>query len=71
MFKHSKAEPAPEHDEIGNVTEEVVDLEKQINLEIDIEGIQELMESHNPELTIDELIEMHEQDQDIADKLSI
>ncbi|GFU63694.1 hypothetical protein TNCV_1509732 [Trichonephila clavipes] len=38
---------------------------RQINLKVDSDDVQELLDSHNQELTIDELIEMHEQDQDI------
>ncbi|GFV34577.1 hypothetical protein TNCV_1448831 [Trichonephila clavipes] len=48
--------------EIGNLIEEVADLSKQINLEVDSDEVQELMDSHNQELTIDELIKMHEQE---------
>ncbi|GFW17314.1 hypothetical protein TNCV_3905241 [Trichonephila clavipes] len=42
------------------IIEEIVYLVRQINLEVDSD-IQELLDSHNRELTIDELIEMHEQ----------
>ncbi|GFU83485.1 hypothetical protein TNCV_2142431 [Trichonephila clavipes] len=49
---------------IGNVIEEVVDLSRQINLEVDSDDVQELLNSHNQELTMDELIEMHEKKQD-------
>ncbi|GFS76216.1 transposable element Tcb2 transposase [Trichonephila clavipes] len=46
--------------EIGNVIEEVVDLARQINLEVDSDEVQELPDSHNQELTIDALIEILE-----------
>ncbi|GFU76915.1 hypothetical protein TNCV_4520711 [Trichonephila clavipes] len=36
-----------------------------MNLEMDSDGVQELLDFHNQELTMDELIEMHEQKQDI------
>ncbi|GFW83333.1 uncharacterized protein TNCV_2544311 [Trichonephila clavipes] len=36
-------------------------MERQINLEKDNDDVQQMMDSHNQELTIDELIEMHEQ----------
>ncbi|GFX10029.1 uncharacterized protein TNCV_4101681 [Trichonephila clavipes] len=62
---HQLAEPVPEPNEIGNVIEEVVDLARQINLEVDSDGVQELLDFYNQELTMDELIEMHEQEQDI------
>ncbi|GFV10356.1 hypothetical protein TNCV_1851881 [Trichonephila clavipes] len=54
----SEAEP----DESGKEIEEVVDLARQENLEVDTETFQELLNSHIQELRIDELIEMHEQD---------
>ncbi|GFU01856.1 hypothetical protein TNCV_1523561 [Trichonephila clavipes] len=41
--------------DFGNVTEEIVDLARQINLEDVSDGVQELLESHNQDLTIDEL----------------
>ncbi|GFW49430.1 hypothetical protein TNCV_3059371 [Trichonephila clavipes] len=47
--------------------EKVVDLAKQINLEVNSDDVQELLDSHNLELTIDELIEMHEQGRDIEE----
>ncbi|GFX66137.1 hypothetical protein TNCV_4102771 [Trichonephila clavipes] len=45
-------------DEIGYVTEEVVDLARKINLEVKSDDIQELLDSQNQEMTIDLLIEM-------------
>ncbi|GFX93668.1 hypothetical protein TNCV_1588451 [Trichonephila clavipes] len=42
--------------------EEVVDLARQINSEVDSDDVQELLDSHYQELTMDKLIEMHEQD---------
>ncbi|GFX22613.1 hypothetical protein TNCV_2993481 [Trichonephila clavipes] len=48
-------------DEIGKVIEDV-DLARQINLEVDRDDVQELLDFHNQELTMDELIEMQEQD---------
>ncbi|GFW39355.1 hypothetical protein TNCV_1833381 [Trichonephila clavipes] len=51
--------------EIGNGNEEVVNLARQINLEVDSGDILELLDSHNQELTMDELIEMYEQEQSI------
>ncbi|GFV29352.1 dachshund homolog 1 [Trichonephila clavipes] len=50
----------PEPDEIGNLIEEVVNLARKINLEVDSDDVQELLGSNNQELTIDELIEMHD-----------
>ncbi|GFW60941.1 transposable element Tcb1 transposase [Trichonephila clavipes] len=40
--------PSP-HPENGNVTEETVDLARQMNLEEDSDGAQELLDSHNRE----------------------
>ncbi|GFV58383.1 hypothetical protein TNCV_2556271 [Trichonephila clavipes] len=61
----TQAESMPEPDEIDNEIEEVVNLARQTNLEMDNDDIQELLASHNQELTIEELKEMHEQEQDI------
>ncbi|GFY34708.1 hypothetical protein TNCV_4701891 [Trichonephila clavipes] len=66
-----KAEPVPELDEIVNVTEEVADLARQINLEVKNNDVQELLDSHNQELAMDELIEIHEQEQDIEELESL
>ncbi|GFX27957.1 hypothetical protein TNCV_773421 [Trichonephila clavipes] len=54
-----------EPEEIGNVIEEVGDLARQINFEVDSDDIQELQDSRNPELTMDELVETHEQEQEM------
>ncbi|GFU50334.1 uncharacterized protein TNCV_301661 [Trichonephila clavipes] len=45
----------------------VVDLARQINLEVDSDDVQEQLDSYNQKLITDELIEMHEQDQDIEE----
>ncbi|GFV79239.1 hypothetical protein TNCV_71071 [Trichonephila clavipes] len=55
-------ESVPKPDELSNVIEEVVDLARQINLEVDSNDVQELLASCNQELIIDEVIEMHEQE---------
>ncbi|GFT04571.1 hypothetical protein TNCV_333551 [Trichonephila clavipes] len=47
---------------MGNSIEEVIDLARKINLDVNSDNLQELLVSINRELTIDELIEMHEQD---------
>ncbi|GFS62074.1 hypothetical protein TNCV_476461 [Trichonephila clavipes] len=52
---------------INNI--EVVDLARQINLELGSEDVQELLNSHFQELIMDKLIEMHEQEQDIEEYL--
>ncbi|GFW75321.1 hypothetical protein TNCV_4189751 [Trichonephila clavipes] len=59
------------NDTIGDVTDEEVNLAKQINLEVDSDNVQKLMDSHKQELTIDELIEMHEQEDDIEELESL
>ncbi|GFU41490.1 hypothetical protein TNCV_3720831 [Trichonephila clavipes] len=51
-----KSESEPH--ETGNVIE-VVDLARQINSEVYIDDVQELLDSNNQELTIDELVEMN------------
>ncbi|GFW13158.1 putative DD41D transposase [Trichonephila clavipes] len=40
----------------------VVDLARKISLKADSDDVQELLDSHNQELIMDKLIEMHEQD---------
>ncbi|GFU36510.1 hypothetical protein TNCV_796131 [Trichonephila clavipes] len=55
--------PVPKPDGIGNVFEGVVCLTRQKELEGDRKDVQKLLDSYNHELTIDELIEMHEQEQ--------
>ncbi|GFV42479.1 hypothetical protein TNCV_289661 [Trichonephila clavipes] len=55
------------NDEIVNVIQ-VVDLAKHLNLEVNSDDVQELLNSHNQALAIDELIEMYEQEQDIEER---
>ncbi|GFV68531.1 hypothetical protein TNCV_3129871 [Trichonephila clavipes] len=50
---------------------EVVGLARQINLEVDDDDVQELLDSHDQELKMDELIEMREQEQDIEELVSL
>ncbi|CAH2016354.1 unnamed protein product [Acanthoscelides obtectus] len=52
-------------EQIDSIIEEVVDIAKQLNLEVDNDDVQELLDSHNQELTIDEVIEMRKYEQDI------
>ncbi|GFV38470.1 hypothetical protein TNCV_4393511 [Trichonephila clavipes] len=59
------------NDEIGNVIGKSVDLGRQINLEVDNDDAQKLLDSHKQELTINELLEMHEQQQGIEDSSRI
>ncbi|GFX19268.1 hypothetical protein TNCV_3014121 [Trichonephila clavipes] len=63
----TQVELVPELEEIGNAIEEVVDLTRQINLEMDSDDIQELLNSHNPDLVIDEFIKMPELEQGIEE----
>ncbi|GFU76950.1 hypothetical protein TNCV_4521061 [Trichonephila clavipes] len=42
--------------------EESIDFTGQIDIEADSDDIQELLDSHDPKLTMDELIETQEQD---------
>ncbi|GFV60531.1 hypothetical protein TNCV_3471661 [Trichonephila clavipes] len=56
----SLTELLAEPDEIGNLIEEVLELDIHRNSEVDSDEVQELLVSHNQELTIDELIEIHE-----------
>ncbi|GFU37745.1 hypothetical protein TNCV_1466151 [Trichonephila clavipes] len=50
-----------------NVIEEVVNLARQINLGVDRDAIQEMLDSHNQEQIIYQLMEMHDQDRDIKE----
>lgn len=61
----------PEFDKIDKVVVEVVDLARQINLEVDSGDIQELLDLLNQALTVDEIIEMREQDQDVEEPDSL
>ncbi|GFW57715.1 hypothetical protein TNCV_2926341 [Trichonephila clavipes] len=63
----TQAESVPVSEEIGCLIEEVVDFAKQINLDVDSDDVQELLDSRNQVLVMDELIEMHEQEQDIEE----
>ncbi|GFT09700.1 hypothetical protein TNCV_4948431 [Trichonephila clavipes] len=49
--------------------EEAADFARQINLRVDIDDVQELLDSHNQDLTIDELIELHEQEQNNEERV--
>ncbi|GFW20138.1 hypothetical protein TNCV_2320791 [Trichonephila clavipes] len=49
-----------EPDEIGNEIEEVVNLARQIIIEVDNDDDQELLDSHNQVLAVNEPIEIHE-----------
>ncbi|GFX17213.1 hypothetical protein TNCV_2857361 [Trichonephila clavipes] len=49
----------------NNTIAEVVELATQMHLEVDSDDVQELLYSHNQKLTIDELIEIHEQEQNV------
>ncbi|GFW79311.1 hypothetical protein TNCV_2477181 [Trichonephila clavipes] len=44
---------------------------RQINLEVDSDDVQKLLDAYNQELTMDELIEMHEQEQGIEELQSL
>ncbi|GFY02931.1 tigger transposable element-derived protein 1 [Trichonephila clavipes] len=61
----SKVESVPKPDKFCNLIEKVNDFTLRIHLEVNRDDIQELLDSHNQELTIDEPIEMYEEEQDI------
>ncbi|GFW92494.1 hypothetical protein TNCV_518111 [Trichonephila clavipes] len=69
--KKIQVESVTEPDEIGNVIEEIINLARQINLEADSNDVKELLNSHNHELSIEDLIETYEQEQDIEEFESI
>ncbi|GFW85750.1 hypothetical protein TNCV_853991 [Trichonephila clavipes] len=55
------AESVPELDEIGIMTDNVVDPSKQPNLEVNTDNAVELLNYHIHDVAIDEIIEMNEQ----------
>ncbi|GFW46195.1 uncharacterized protein TNCV_4210741 [Trichonephila clavipes] len=59
----NKSKSVPEPDENGNVIEGAAILVRQINFEEDNDDAQELLHSHNQELIVDKIIEMHAQEQ--------
>lgn len=61
----TQGETISDPEQIDSIIEEVVDIAKQLNLEVDNDDVQELLDSHNQELTIDEVIEMRKYEQDI------
>ncbi|GFV87564.1 tigger transposable element-derived protein 1 [Trichonephila clavipes] len=61
------AESEPKLDGIEYLIEGSIDLARQIHLEVDSDDVQELLDSFNQELTMDELIEVHEKEQDIEE----
>lgn len=58
LTTETQGESVSDPEQIDRVIEEVVDIAKQLNLEVDNDGVHELLDSHNQELTIDEVIEM-------------
>ncbi|GFW20887.1 hypothetical protein TNCV_1051081 [Trichonephila clavipes] len=60
-----------DEDNAANLIEEFVDRDRQKKLEMDSDEVQELLKINNQELTTDELIEMHEQEQDIEELQSL
>ncbi|GFV46328.1 hypothetical protein TNCV_3232171 [Trichonephila clavipes] len=54
-------------DEIGSVIELDVDHAKKINLEADSDDVQKLLDSQYQEVAMEELIEMHEQEQNVEE----
>ncbi|GFY14671.1 tigger transposable element-derived protein 1 [Trichonephila clavipes] len=65
--RNPHVESLPEPHEIDNLNKEVVALARQINSGVDRDDFQELLDSYNQELTIDERIEMHEQERDVQE----
>ncbi|GFW57976.1 hypothetical protein TNCV_2741221 [Trichonephila clavipes] len=59
LFKNYKTRLPVEN---GNVIEKAVDLVRQMNLELVSDDVQELLDCHNQEQTIDEFTDMHQQD---------
>ncbi|GFT71247.1 hypothetical protein TNCV_3002361 [Trichonephila clavipes] len=47
LFTETRVELVAESDEMGNLIEEAVDLNRQINLEVDRDDVHERLNSHN------------------------
>ncbi|GFU92267.1 hypothetical protein TNCV_1338481 [Trichonephila clavipes] len=58
------------NNQLKTSAQEFADLARQLNLEVDSDDVQELLDSHKKELTMDELIAMHEQDIDELESLN-
>ncbi|GFW34414.1 transposable element Tcb1 transposase [Trichonephila clavipes] len=65
LIAETQVEFVPAPDGINNMIEEVVDLARQTNIEVVRDNVQELLFYYNQELTMDELIELHEQKQEL------
>lgn len=67
----TQEELASDSEQIESIIKEVVNIAEQLNLEVNYDDVQELLDSHNQELTIDELLEMRENEQDIEQNNSL
>ena len=65
----TQEETISDPEQIPIIIEELIYIAKQLNLEVDNDDVQELLDSHNQELTIDEFIKMRQYEQDIVIKL--
>lgn len=61
FFFNGPSNMAPETDGFTQAVEETLSLAMRLDLEVVKEDITELLESHNQELTVDELIEIQEE----------
>ncbi|GFU13986.1 uncharacterized protein TNCV_1818261 [Trichonephila clavipes] len=61
-FSANNVQSLPQPDDIGYVIEGIVYFARQINLEMDSDDAEELLDSQNQELTIDEFIEINDEE---------
>ncbi|KAJ8942380.1 hypothetical protein NQ318_011727 [Aromia moschata] len=61
MTPTSEPETVIESDLVNQVINDVVTLARRLNLEVDSEDVDELLKSHDEELTLDDLIDMRQQ----------
>ncbi|GFX03906.1 hypothetical protein TNCV_4678111 [Trichonephila clavipes] len=68
-YRYSRRDTASHlrYPDLREPEKQTVDLVTQTNLEVDSEDVQGLLNSHNQELTIDDLTEIHNQEQDIEE----
>ncbi|GFV06830.1 hypothetical protein TNCV_2331841 [Trichonephila clavipes] len=62
-----KRKSLPQPDDIGYVIEGILHFARQINLEMDRDDTEELLDSQNQELTIDEFIEINDEELESLD----
>ncbi|GFT93041.1 hypothetical protein TNCV_2715531 [Trichonephila clavipes] len=67
FISETQAQSLPQPDDIGYVIEGILHFARQINLEMDSDDAEELLDSQNQELTIDEFIEINDEELESLD----